>query len=158
MGMELFKKVTGTSMVHIPYKGSSPALADLAGGHVVALMSDYAAARPFITGGTVRPLAVAHSSRLAYLPDVPTMAELGIQGAEVSAWVGVAVKMGTSPDVVNELQKVLSAALSKSDISKRYQEAGIDPVNVSSKEFQTMVAAETELWHKLIKEQKITLE
>lgn len=158
MAMELLKKVTGTFMVHIPYRGSAPALADLAGGQVVALMSDYAAARPFITSGKARPLAVAHSSRLPYLPDVPTLAELGIQGAETSAWVGVAVASGTPPEAIQALQKSLSAGIAQPAATKRYRDAGIDPVNITAQEFQAQVKAETVRWHKLIKEQGITLD
>lgn len=158
MAMELFKKVTGAFMVHIPYRGSAPALSDLAGGHVVALMSDYAAARPFISSGKARPLAVAHSSRLPYLPDVPTLFELGIQGAETSAWVGVAVASGTAPEAIQALHKSLSAGLSQPDAIKRYRDAGIDPVNITSEDFQAMVKSETVRWHKLIKEQGISLD
>lgn len=158
MAMELLKRATGTFTVHIPYRGSAPALADLVGGQIPVLMTDYAAARSFIQSGKIKALAVANSSRVSYLPDVPTLAELGVRNAESAAWVGVAVPAAASDDQVRQAHQAIRTALAQSVVSDKLAAAGIEPVAVSPEQFDAQIKTERQRWHQLIKELKITLD
>lgn len=158
LAMEILKVNTGIYMVHVPYRGAAPALADLVGGQVNAMMVDMAAGAGFIKGGKVRPLAVANATRLPQLPNVPTFNELGIKGVEAAAQVGVVVKAGTPPETVLELQKQITAAIKTPEINKKLIDFGIEPVGSTSQEYANLIQSETKRWHKLIKDQKITLD
>jgi tripartite-type tricarboxylate transporter receptor subunit TctC len=158
LAMELLKVTTGIYMVHAPYRGAAPALADLVGGQINAMMVDMAAGAGFIKGGKVRPLAVANATRLPQLPNVPTFNELGIKGVEASAQVGVVVKAGTPPETVLELQKQISTAIQTPEINKKLTDFGIEPVGSTSQQYSNLIQSETKRWHKLIKDQKITLD
>jgi tripartite-type tricarboxylate transporter receptor subunit TctC len=154
MGMELLKSVAGLHMVHIPYRGSSPALADLVSGQIPVLMSDYAAASGFIKAGRVRPLAVADAVRHPQLPDVPTFAELGFRGVEAVALVGVAAPSGTPPDVILGLQKIINAALHEPAVSKKFTDFGLEPVGNTPQQFEELIKKDSVRWHKLISDLK----
>ncbi len=158
MAMELLKRATGTFTVHIPYRGSAPALADLVGGQIPVLMTDYAAARGFIQSGKIKALAVANATRVPYLPEVPTLTELGVRNAESSAWVGVAVSAATSDEVVRQTHQAIRAALTQSAVSDKLSAAGIDPIAVSPEQFEMQLKAERQRWQQLIRELKITLD
>ena len=158
MAMELLKKIAGLDMQHIAYKGSAPALGDLMGGQIPALMTDYAAGRSAIQAGSIRALAVASPERLGYLPDVPTFAELGLQDMNASAFVGVAVAAGTPDAAVLALQKAISGSLARPEVAKRYRDIGIEPVTFTPLQFEELVKTESTRWHKLIREQKISLD
>lgn len=158
MAMELLKRATGTFTVHIPYRGSAPALADLVGGQIPVLMTDYAAARSFIQSGKIKALAVASSARAAYLPDVPTLAELGVRNAESAAWVGVAVPSSASEEQVGQAHQAIRTALAQSAVRDRLAAAGIEPVAISPEQFDAQIKAERQRWHPLIKELGITLD
>jgi tripartite-type tricarboxylate transporter receptor subunit TctC len=156
--MELLKVNAGLHMVHIPYRGAAPALTDLAGGQIPAMMVDLAAGAGFIKGGKVRPLAVANPTRLPQLPDVPTFAELGLGKVEASAQVGVVAPAGTSADVVNALQKQVAAAINQPAVKQKLIDFGIEPVASTPAQYADLIKTETVRWHQLIKAQKITLD
>ncbi|MCI5067524.1 tripartite tricarboxylate transporter substrate binding protein [Acidovorax sp.] len=158
LAMELLKVNSGLHMVHIPYRGAAPALTDLAGGQVNAMMVDLAAGAGFIKGGKVRPLAVAHPTRLPQLPDVPTFAELGFKGVEASAQVGVVAPAGTPTDVVAALQKQVAAAINQPAIRQKLVDFGIEPVGSTPQQYSDLIRSEVQRWHKLIREQKISLD
>jgi len=158
MAMELLKKQAGLFMVHIPYRGSSPALSDLAGGQVFAAMSDYAAASGFIKAGKLRALAVTDSKRHPALPEVPTFKELGLGGVEATAMVGVAVRAGTPPAIVAALQQAVRRAVLTPEVRARYAEFGLEPVGDTPEQFQALIRSETQRWHALIKDQGIQLD
>lgn len=158
MAMELLKKTAGLHMVHIPYRGSSPALSDLAGGQIPALMSDYPASSGFIKSGKARALAVAAPQRLSYLPDVPTFAELGLPEVEAVAFVGVSTGAGTPDHAVLAMQKAISAALSKPEVAQKYREAGIEPAMLTPQQFEQLVQAESTRWHPLMRQLSISLD
>lgn len=158
LAMELLKVNTGAHMVHIPYRGAAPALTDLAGGQVNAMMVDLAAGAGFIKGGKVRPLAVAHANRLPQLPDVPTFAELGFQGVEASAQVGIVAPAGTPPDVVAALQKQVATAINQPAIRQKLVDFGIEPVASTPQQYGDLIRSEVQRWHKLIRDQKISLD
>ena len=158
LAMELLKERTGMRMLHIAYRGAAPALVDVAGGQLPAMMTDLAAGNAFIKGHKVRPLAVANPTRLPQLPDVPTFAELGIQGVEASAQVGMVAPANTPPEVIATLQKQVTAAIKTPAVNKKLVEFGIEPVGSTPQEYAALVKSESELWQKLIRDLKITLD
>ncbi len=158
LAMELLKDRAGLHLVHIPYRGAAPALADLAGGQVGAMMVDLAAGAGFIKGGKIRPLAVAHPTRLAQLPDVPTFAELGMPEVEAAAQVGIVAPAGTPADAVNALQRQVAAVIQQPAIRQKLIDFGIEPVASTPKAYADLISTETVRWHQLIKAKKITLD
>lgn len=158
LAMELLKVSTGAHMVHIPYRGAAPALTDLAGGQIQAMMVDLAAGAGFIKGGKVRPIAVAHSARLPQLPDVPTFAELGFKGIEASAQVGLVAAAGTPPEIVAALQKQVATAIAQPAIRQKLVDFGIEPVASTPQQYTDLINAEVKRWHALIRDQKISLD
>ncbi len=158
LAMELLKVNSGLHMVHIPYRGAAPALTDLAGGQVNAMMVDLAAGAGFIKGGKVRPLAVANPTRLPQLPDVPTFAELGIKGVEASAQVGIVAPANTPTDTVAALQKQVATAIQQPAIRQKLIDFGIEPVGSTPQQYAELIRTEVQRWHQLIREQKISLD
>ena len=158
LAMELLKVNSGLHMVHIPYRGAAPALTDLAGGQVNAMMVDLAAGAGFIKGGKVRPLAVANPTRLPQLPDVPTFAELGFKGVEASAQVGIVAPANTPADTVAALQKQVATAIQQPAIHQKLIDFGIEPVGSTPQQYAELIRTEVQRWHQLIREQKISLD
>lgn len=158
LAMELLKVNAGLHMVHIPYRGAAPALSDLAGGQITAMMVDMAAGAGFIKGGKARPLAVANPTRLPQLPDVPTFAELGYKNVEAAAQVGVVAAAGTPADVVAALQKQITTAIQQPAVRQKLIDFGIEPVGSTSQQYADLIRTEVKRWHKLIREQKISLD
>lgn len=157
LAMELLKTQTGLTMVHVPYRGAAPALADVAGGQVPAMMVDLAAGAGFILGNKVRPLAVANPTRLKQLPDVPTFKELGID-VEAAALVGMVAPATTPPAVIDTLNKQVVAAIKDPTVNQRMIDFGVEPVGSSAAEYGELLKSETTRWHKLIKDLNITLD
>ncbi len=158
LAMELLKAEAGLFMVHAPYRGAAPALADVAGGQVPAMMVDLAAGAGFIKGGKVRPLAVAHATRLPQLPDVPTFAELGYKNVEAAALVGMVAPAATPPAVIATLNKQVVAAINEPSVHKKLVDFGVEPVGNTPAQFAALLQGETTRWHKLITDLKITLD
>lgn len=158
LAMELLKVDAGLFMTHIPYRGAAPALTDLAGGQIPAMMVDLAAGGAFIKAGKVRPLAVANAKRLPQLPDVPTFAELGFKNVEASAQVGIVAPAGTPADVVNALQKQVATAINQPAVKQKLIDFGIEPVASTPAQYADLIRTETDKWHKLIKAQRISLD
>ncbi|MBK0392005.1 Bug family tripartite tricarboxylate transporter substrate binding protein [Ramlibacter algicola] len=158
LAMELLKVSAGLNMVHVPYRGAAPALTDLAGGQIPVMMVDLAAGAGFIKGGKVRALAVANPTRLPQLPDVPTFAELGFKNVEAAAQVGLVAPAGTPADVVNTLQKQVAAAINTPAIRQKLVDFGIEPVASTPQAYADLIKDEVTRWHKLIRDQKISLD
>jgi tripartite-type tricarboxylate transporter receptor subunit TctC len=158
LAMELLKVEAGLFMVHVPYRGAAPALADVVGGQLPAMMVDLAAGAGFIKGGKVRALAVANPTRLPQLPDVPTFAELGYKNVEAAALVGVVVPSATPPEVVNTLNRQLVAAINEPSVRTRLTDFGVEPVGNTPAQYAALLKSETARWHKLIRDLKITLD
>jgi len=158
LAMELLKSELGLFMVHVPYRGAAPALQELAGGQVQAMMVDLAAGAGLIKAGKVKPLAVAHASRLPQLPDVPTFAELGFKNIEAAALVGLVVPAATPPDTIATLNRQVVAAINDPAVHKRMTDFGVEPVGNSAAQYGELLRSETVRWHKLIKDRKISLD
>jgi tripartite-type tricarboxylate transporter receptor subunit TctC len=158
LAMELLEVNAKLNMVHIAYRGAAPSLNDLVGGQIPAMMVDLAAGAGFIKSGKVRPLAVANATRLPQLPDVPTFAEIGINNVEAAALVGVVAPAGLPPDVLNTLNKQLVTVINQPAVKQRLIDFGVEPVGNTPQEYAQLLQTETVRWHKLIKEQRITLD
>jgi Uncharacterized protein conserved in bacteria len=124
---ELFKSSAGIKMVHLPYRGSAPAMNDLMGKHIEYHVDTVIAIRPQIEAGTVRPLAVFSAKRSQFLPDVPTLAELGYPNIDLVSWGTVVVPKGVPPAIRDRLASVLEEAIASPSVIERFQKVGTKP-------------------------------
>ena len=155
---ELFKSVAGVQMVHVPYKGNAEALADLMSGRVQVLFSGLPPVMAQVQAGKVRVLAIAGPSRAASLPDVPTVAEAGLPGAEVLVWYGLLAPAGTPREVIARLNAEVVKAMARAEIRARFLEAGSDPASSTPEEFSRMIRADLAKWKKVITTANIKVE
>jgi tripartite-type tricarboxylate transporter receptor subunit TctC len=151
LGMELLKTMTGTEMVHIPYKGGAQALTDLLGGHVSVMFIDTPPAMSHIKSGKIRALAVAAPKRLALLPDVPTVGET-VPGFAFTSWTGLYTTAGTPPEVTARLNAELSAILKLPDVVAQFATLGVEPVGGSAVDLAEWQRSETGKWAKVVKD------
>jgi len=149
MYWELFKSVTKVDMVHVPYRGGGPAVADLLGGQVLVYFGTFASAIENVRAGKLRALAVTSPTRVAVLPNVPAMAEF-LHGYEASIYVGIAAPRGVAVDLVEKLNKTINLALADANMTRRIAELGDTPLPLSTAEFANLVAFEIEKWRKVI--------
>lgn len=147
---ELFKMMTGLNLVHVPYKGGAPAVADLIAGHVQVIFAPVSESIQQIKAGKLRALAVTTAKRLDVLPDVPTVAEF-VPGYEASGFAGIGVPRNTPPDIIEILNKQLNAGLADPRIRVRIVELGGTVAGGTPAEFGTILAEATEKWAKVIK-------
>ena len=151
LSAELFKTMAGIDMVHIPYKGSAPAIQDVIGGQVPLMFDTTVVASPFIQSGKVRALAVTSAKRVATLPDVPTMAEAGVPGYEVVSWQAMFAPAGTPPAIVQRLQTEVAAILKQPEVQERLAKLGVDPSGMAPQQLAEFQAAEIAKWAKVVK-------
>lgn len=156
LGGELLKKMTGIPMVHVPYKGSGPAITDLLGGQIQVFFDNEPSILPFIRSGKVTPLAVTGRQRSANLPNVPTMEELGYRGFVIEPWYAVGAPAGMPAAVLGRLNEGFNKALQDPGVRKTLQDAGITPVGGSSASFAQYMRDEHDKWAELVKAQKIS--
>jgi tripartite-type tricarboxylate transporter receptor subunit TctC len=154
----LFWQQTGTSGIHVPYKGGAPAVQDLLGGQVDASFQNINAIVPHVQAGKLRALAVTSSKRSDVLPDVPTLAEAGVEGADVYSWQAVAAPKGLPADVKDRLHKALMSALKDPEIEKRFVSVGFEIVGNSPEEFAQFQKREFERWKSVIETGNIRIE
>ncbi len=147
---ELFNTATGLKMLHVPYRGSPPAVTDLISGRVQVMFDALPSSLPHIRSGALRALAVTTSSRSDSLPDVPTVGET-VPGYEASVWVGATAPRGTPPEIIETLNRELNAGLAIPGIKAQLAELGMMPMPGTVAEFGSFVAAETEKWGKVIR-------
>jgi tripartite-type tricarboxylate transporter receptor subunit TctC len=147
---ELFESMTGTKLLHVPYKGAPPALIDLISGQVHVMFDNLPSSIEHIKGGKLRALGVTTAKRAAVLPDVPTVADT-VAGYEASAYSGMGVPKGTPPDIIIRLNREINDALADPKIRVRLAELGGDPIAGSAADFGKLLAAETEKWGKVVK-------
>ena len=156
--MELFKLASKTSLVHVPYKGSGPAMTALMAGQVPVMFNNPTAASTFIKAGRVRALAVTAPTRLKAFPDVPTMAEAGVPGCEGSVFWGVAAPAGTPKAVVAKLNAEFNRILNSSDVRKYFTSQDVDVAGGTPEAFGEFLRKETALWGKVVREANIKAE
>jgi len=147
---ELFMAMTGTKLVHVPYRGGAPALTDMIGGQVQVMFDNLPSSIAHIRSGELRALAVTTLARSAALPDVPTVAET-VPGYEASIWYGVVAPKGTPAAVIEKLNNAVGTALKDPGVQARLSELGCTPMPMSPAELATLLAAETEKWAKVVK-------
>lgn len=158
LAMELFKSRSGLFVVHVPYRGAAPAVQDVMGGQVPLMMIDTSSGMPNIKAGKLVPLAILSAKRIAQLPDVPTMVELGYKDVVAYAWQGLVVPASTPKDVQLKLNTEMQAALNNPAVRKKLFDTAWDPVPSDAGMMAAYTAAETQVWHKLIKDRGISLE
>jgi tripartite-type tricarboxylate transporter receptor subunit TctC len=154
---ELLKSMAGIDLVHLPYRGTAPALTDLLAGRVQSLFDNIPGAMGQIKGGKLRALGVTAAKRVPALPDVPAIAET-VPGYEADVWYGIAAPRGTPPDIVAKLNGAVNAALANPQLKARMNELGGDPMPLTPDAFGKLVADETQKWAKVIRTANIHLE
>ncbi|WP_294256597.1 tripartite tricarboxylate transporter substrate binding protein [uncultured Comamonas sp.] len=155
---EVFTSLAGVNMLHIPYKGSGPAVSDLLGGQVNYMFDSITSARPHIQSGKLRALAVTTAKRSTSMPDVPTMEEAGIKGYEVSPWFAAFMPAGTQPAIVKKLNQTFVAAMKQPDVIERFQAIGAEVVGSTPEEAARHLQAESQRWTRLINERGIQMD
>ena len=158
LAMALFETATATQMRQIPYKGSTPMLTDLAGGQFDVALDLLPHAMPFMQSGRVRPLAIAAPKRSPLLPDVPTAAEAGIPGYEVSSWHGFVVPSGTPPSIVDKLNSDLNRMLLEDEVKKAFAAQGVVPDGGTPAQFRGFIDGQMALWKKVVSDRNITVD
>jgi tripartite-type tricarboxylate transporter receptor subunit TctC len=148
---ELFKSMTGVQMTHVPYKGAAPATVELVGGHVPIMFNNMLSAVPHIKSGRLRALAVTTSKRSRALPDIPTIAESGVEGYDVSGWYGVLAPAGLPPDVLGRLNGAINRAVLQPEVIKQLANEGIDAMTSTPDEFATRIRTEIAKWAAVVK-------
>ena len=147
---ELFKMMAGVDLVHVPYRGSAPALTDLFGGQVQVMFNPVQELIEHIKAGRLRSLAVTTETRQAVLPDIPTMGEF-VAGYAASGWAGIGAPRNTPVEIIERLNGAMNAGLADPRISGRLVDLGVAPMSLTPSEFEKFVVEETEKWAKVIK-------
>lgn len=158
LSMELFKTMAGIDVVHIPYKGSSPALADLLGGQVSLMFDNMPSSLPHVKAGKLRALAVSTLKRSPALPQLPTVAESGLPGFEVSVWFGVLAPAGTPRDIVNKLNGAIAKSLQTPDVHERLASQGAEAIGNTPEQFTAQMQRDLVKWAKVVKDSGAKLE
>jgi tripartite-type tricarboxylate transporter receptor subunit TctC len=151
LSMELFLYMTGTKMLHVPYKGPTPGMIDLLAGRVSAMATSITASLPHVRAGRLRMLGVTTAGRVAAMPDVPTIAEAGVPGYEAVQWWGLLAPAGTPGEIVVRLHKDAVSVLTTPDIRDRFAREGMTVVAGTPQEFAAYIRTETLKWAKIVK-------
>ena len=152
---EMFQRIAGVKLMHVPYKGVGPAMADLVGGQVDMIITDVAATGPNIQAGKLRGLAVLAPQRMATIPAVPTSAESGMKGFEVSATLGILAPAGTPAPVIAKLNEVLRGVMGSADLKEQLLGQGVFATFSSPEEASRQIRAELALWARVVTEANI---
>lgn len=158
MSAELLKMMAGVDMVHVPYKGAAPMLTDLMGGQVQIGFDNLPSTINFVRSGKVRAIAVTTPQRWPGAPDIPTVAESGLPGYEVSGWFGLLAPAGTPPAVLATIQQALAEAVKQPDINKQMLELGAQPVANTPDAFAKLVQADVAKWRDVVKTTGVKLD
>ncbi len=151
MSLEMFKHLTGTDILHIPYKGSAPAVADLLGGQVDIMFDNIPSSLPHIKAGKLKALATTGAKRSAALPDLPTVAEAGVPGYESGVWFGLAAPAGTPKDVIAKLNAETQKAARSPEFQKRMTDLGYEIIAGTPEQMADMIKAEIARWGPVVK-------
>ena len=156
--MELYKSLTGTFITHIPYRGAGPALNDTVAGQVTIIFDNMPSALPFIKDGRLIPIVVAAPQRLAVLPNVPTFKEVGLEGVNRMAYYGILGPKGMSKDLVDKIATAMKKTAELPEVRKRIEDTGSLMILNTPEQFAAQIAAEYEVYKKVVAQQKLTLE
>lgn len=151
LAAELFDAMAGIKMLHVPYKGGNPAMADVLAGRVGVFFSTVAVARPHLQSGRIKGLGVTTGRRSAALPDVPTIAESGLPGYEVSGWYGLVAPASTPKAVIDRLHGVVQGALQENEIRQKLLVVGVEAVEATTAQFGKRIDADLAKWEKIVK-------
>jgi tripartite-type tricarboxylate transporter receptor subunit TctC len=158
VGGELFKFMTGTSIVHVPYKGGAPAINDLIAGRVQLMFESLNSIAPFAKSGQVRPLAVTGDHRSPGFPDLPTVAEAGVPGYSAPTWSGVIAPAGVPLPIVAKLNAAMNRAIASSAFKARFAAIGDEPAGGTPEEFAALIASDSKKWGEVIQRAGIKFE
>lgn len=150
LGLALFSVMTGTRVLHVPYKGSTPALADMAAGRIDLMFTTYSSAKSFIDSGKVRLLAAGGNARMQTLPGVPTMHEAGVKGFAVDGWYGVAAAAKTPEPIVNRIAREIQTLLAQPEVKEKLVALGFDVYYEGPRELRQRIDREVAMWVKLV--------
>ena len=156
LSMELFKLMTGTRMVHVPYKGMQQVITEIIGGRLQILSDNVTSVLPHVTSGRLRALGVTGPRRIPLAPDIPTVAEAGVAGYEITAWGGYIAPAGTPAPIVAKLNAELNKVIASPAIRERWLVLGIEPVGGTPAHFAAHVKTETAKWTDVIRRAGIT--
>jgi tripartite-type tricarboxylate transporter receptor subunit TctC len=153
-----FENLTGTDLVHIPYKGSGPLVTDLLGNQVTMSFDTITPVLQHIKAGKLRALAVTTDKRASALPEVPTLEEAGVKGVNIGTWFGVLAPVATPKEILVRLNEEMVKVIQSADFRKRMEEIGAEPIGNTSGQMATQIHAETEKFARLVKDAKVTIE
>jgi len=156
LAAEVFNAMAGVKMLHVPYKGGGPAMVDLLGGRVSVFFSTVAVARPHLQSGKIRGLGVTTARRSGALPNIPTIAEAGLPGYDVSGWYGFVAPAATPKAAVAKLHAVVKAATRQADVKEKLLAVGVDVVESTTAQFGQRITSELAKWEKIVKPLGIT--
>ena len=149
---EMFKKMAGIEMVHVPYKGSAPALTDIIAGRVSLMFDGGASALPFVNAGKLRVLGTTDSRRSEHLPDIPSIAEAGLPGYEAVSWFGIAAPAGTPKPIIDRLAADTAAIVSKADFKARFAGAGMEMISTTPEAMAEIIRSGIPRWTRVMRE------
>ncbi|MPM77596.1 hypothetical protein SDC9_124602 [bioreactor metagenome] len=158
MSAELLKMMAGIDMTHVPYKGAAPMLTDLVGGQIQIGFDNLPSSIGFVKSGKARPLAVTTAKRWPGAPDIPTVAESGVPGYEVSGWFGLLAPAGTPKEVLDKIQTTISDAVKTPEVAKQLNDLGAEPVANKPEVFAQEIKDDVEKWRKVVKATGVKLE
>ena len=158
LGMEMLKSMTGINMVHVPYKGTAPAVTDILAGNVSLMFNSMPSVLPQARSGRLRGLAVSSAKRSSAAPDIPTVAEAGVPGFDYVTWYGLFAPAGTPREIVNRLNSQVAKMLAEPELAKRFASQGAEPLSTTPDQLAQYRRAEYERWRKLIAEMKLKVE
>jgi tripartite-type tricarboxylate transporter receptor subunit TctC len=156
--MELLLRRVGIAVAHIPYRGAAPAMTDLLAGQVQLKMDTYTTASPLIADHKLRALAVASRERSVFMPDVPTVAEMGLPGFEGILWIGLMAPAGTPKPIIDKLATAVHSAVRSPDLAERLRRDGVEPAGGTPQAFAAQIANEIVQWRDLAWSARITLD
>lgn len=158
LGMERFNIAAGIELIHVPFKGSGPAMSDVLSGRIDTILVSLGGAGGHATSGKLRPLAITSSARYSLAPTIPTVAESGYPGFELTLWNGVVVPSSTPAAIVQRLEKELKDAVQSPEVKEKLAGLGVEPIGTSSAEFKEFLAREIVQWGEAAKAAKVQLD
>jgi tripartite-type tricarboxylate transporter receptor subunit TctC len=157
MALELFEATADVKFVHVPFRGSGPALADLLGGHVNGIVIDVSVMLEHIKAGTIKPLGITSAVRSDLVPEIPTLVEQGYPGAVAENWTALFAPAKTPPEVIAKLNAAFTGVVNDPDMRRKFAENAISPAPTSPQELGELLRSENAKWDKLIREKGITI-